>query len=204
MYSKVKIFNLALGALLSTKQITNTETDVSTECRTLNNFWDAALKQTLQDLDLDATSSQKNLELIEAEPNKLWAYSYKYPNDCAFLRRIQSTVLKDTRDTQIRKRVATMGGIKVIMTDEYDAIAEYISYDVPLSVLSASAGLAVSQRLAWLSSPLISGKQAATLKKSIFDDYKISKAEAQEHDRLENSNMDTDEEMSEFVSARIS
>lgn len=204
MYDKVQIFNLALGTLLLTKQVANTDSDPSSENKVLNNFWEAALFQTLQDLDLDATSSQIQLELIELNPNGLWTFSYKYPNDCAFLRRIQSSVLKDTRNTQIRRRVAVKGGQKVIFTEQEDAIAEYISTDVPLSVLSASAGLALSQRLAWLSSPLIAGKKAIDLKKEIADNYKLSKAEAQEHDRLENANMDTDEEMSEFVAARLS
>lgn len=202
MYTKAKIFNLALGALLLNKRIADVDTDTSVENMTLNVHYDTAFRATLQDLDLDGTSTQKILELIEEEPTDLWLFAYKYPTDCAFFRRIQSEVLKDGRTTQIKKRIAIHNGVKAIFTNQEDAIIEYISHDISLTLLSASAGLAVAYKLAMLASPLISGKGAGPLRKEIQGLYLISKAEAQEHDRMENSDFDSDNEMSEFVEAR--
>jgi hypothetical protein len=203
MYSKAQIFNLALGALLLTKKISNTDDDTSTECQTLNTFWPAAFGSTLADLDLDCTSVQKELELITADPNDLWLYAYKYPSDCAFFRRIQNCDLKDTSDNQIPRKVGTHNGKKVVFTNEESAIGEYISNGLNLNVLSAEAGLAVAYKLAILSSPLIVGKGALALRKELKDSYILAKAEAQETDRNENANFESEAERSELVRARI-
>ena len=204
MYSKAKIFNLALSALLLTKKISDTDSDTSVENLILNTHYDTAFRMVLQDLDLDSTSTQKNLELIETDPNSLWKYSYKYPTDCSLFRRIQTTSLKDTRSTQIPRRIAENNGKKVIFTDAQDAVGEYISHNCSLGNLSASAGLAIAYRLAELSAPLIAGKGAANLRKELGARYIAVRAQAMEHDRMENANFETDTEMSEFVEERIS
>lgn len=204
MFTKTKIYNLALSALLLTKQIADADSDSSVECRTLNVHWDMAFTSTLEEMDLDSTSSQKNLELITADPNKLWKYAYKYPTDCAFFRRLQSCVRKDVRSTQIAKRVSILNGQKVIFTDEHQALIEYIPNNISPTLLSANAALAVSFRLAMLASPLVAGKYTLKLRQDIERGYGLAVANAKEQDRLENANFDSDEEMSEFVEARRS
>lgn len=204
MYTKAKIYNLALGALLLTKRVADVNTDPSTEVQTLNVHYDTALRSTLADLDLDGTSCQQVLELVETNPNPFWQYSYKYPTNCSFFRRIQSTVLKDNRSTQIPRRVAVLNNIKVILTNHPDAVGEYIPHDLNLSVLSASAGLAIAHKLAMLAAPLVAGKNASNIMKLIQSNYMLAKAEAQELDRLENANFDDDEITSEFVETRLS
>lgn len=203
MYTKAKIYNLALGALLLSRQIIDTETDKSNERVVLGTHWGTALRSTLEDLDLDATSTQVTLELIELDPNDLWGYSYKYPSDCTYLRRLQSSVVEDSRVTHIPRRIAIKGGVKCIFTNQQDAIAEYISENIPLSTLSANAGLAVAYKLALLSAPLVVGKGAKALMDSIQKKYVITKAEAQEQDQRENFNFEDPEVTSEFVQARI-
>lgn len=204
MYTKASIFNLALGALLLQRQIENPETDRSNECKVLLNHYDTAFRSALQDMDLDSTSSQITAELVEEGPNDLWLYSYKYPSDCVFLRRIQSLADIDNRTTHIPKRVTVKDGQKVVYTNQSEAIFEYISKDVPLSSLSASAGLAIAYRLAILAAPLVTGKGAKTLMEQIKDKYVVAKAEAQEIDRLENFNFVDPSVESEFVEARTS
>lgn len=202
MFTKVQIFNLALSALLLTKRITDTVADVSTENRTLNLVYDIALDSTLQDLDLNKTSTQSDLELIIKDPNKLWKFAYKYPNNCTFFRRIQSSVVKDVRVTKIPFITTNYEGDAAIFTNHESAIGEYIASDVPLKLLSANAGLAVAYKLASLAAPLVAGKGALTLRKDIDSRYLLYKAEAQEVDRLENNNYDSDQTQSEFVLAR--
>ena len=204
MYTKAKIFNLALGALLLKKRISDTETDISTENQTLNVHWETALYSVLEDLDLDGTSSQKTLELRVTEPNDMWNFAYKYPVDCALLRRIQTSVLKDNRTTQVPRRVGIHDNEKVIFCDQEDVIIEYIPKDVPLNSLSANVGLAIAYKLALLSAPLIAGKGADKLRAQIEKYYLVAKGEAQEHDRMENANFDEDAIVSEFVEERTS
>lgn len=203
-YDKVKIFNLALNVLLLSRQIINVDTDKSNEAVILRSNYDIAFNATLEDLDLDSISSQITLELSQKNPNHLWGYAYKYPSDCAFLRRIQSCAEIDDRYTHIPKRVAMIGSQKVILTNQEDAVAEYISNVVSIASLSATAGLCVAHRLAALSAPLITGKGAKTLIDTIEGKYTFYKAQAQEQDARENFNFTDERQMSEFVKERTS
>lgn len=202
MYTKVDLFNIALSALLLTKEISNADEDTSLEAKQLRKFYTIALKKTLADLDLDGTSTTETLELLIADPNDDWSYAYKYPSNCMLLRRICSGVRKDNRASKIPLQTAIYDDQKVIFCDLESASADYIPSDLPLSYLSVNAGLAVAYSLAWLCAPLIAGKGANELRKNINQMYLLAKSEAQEDDRLENTNFDDDEVVSEFVLAR--
>ena len=204
MFTKAKIFDLAANALLLTRRFIDPDTDKSNEAKVFLTNYDIALRSTLEDLDLDSTSDVKTLELVEEDPNDQWLFAYKYPSNCAIFRRIQSTELMDNRYSHIPRRIGMYEGQKVIFTNEADAIAEYVAYDVPLSSLSANAGLAVAYKLATLSAPLITGKGAQKLIEAIQAKYIVAKAEAQEKDKNENFNYVEDHISSEFVAARTS
>ena len=202
MFSKEKIYNLALGHLLLNRRVTSADTDESNEVTVLNDHYDVAFEQTLADLDLDSMSEPITLELVTTDPNDFWGYVYKYPPRCAFFRRIQSPVLKDSRSTHLAKRVGLYNGQKSIFTNEADAIAECIVNDVPLGSLAASVGLCISYKLAVLASSLITGKGSKDLKASIEKQYIVAKAEAQERDQLENFVYTDEATESEFVYER--
>jgi hypothetical protein len=202
--TKAKIFNLALGALLLQRQIVDTDTDKSNENQVLNTYWDLAFSSTLEDLDLDSTSSPITLELITADPNEQWDYAYKYPSDCIKLRRIQSDYVVDNRDSAILKRIGMLGNQKAIFTTQESAVAEYLSDNIRVSSLSPSAALAIGYKLAWLAAPLIVGKGAKALRETNQQFYVFFKTEAQEHDRNENFNFREESLDSEFVSSRLS
>lgn len=209
MYTKAKIFNLALGALLLQRQVANADTDQSNEAKVLNQHWDVAFRSTLEDLDLDSCSQPSPLELmvtfdLNASPTPQWLYAYKYPSNCAFFRRINSTARVDCRTTHIPKRVGLYNGSKVIFTDEINAVAEIIPTDLSLTVLSATAGLCIAYRLALLAAPLATGKGAAKLVEQIGKNYVVTKAEAQAQDERENFVFEDESVTSEFVNARLS
>lgn len=208
MSSKVEIFNLAAGALLLNKQFTNADTDKSREATIFRLYYDKAYESTLQDLDLDSTSKRVQLSLITASPYSAfpdvyqWGYSYRYPDDCAFLRRIVSRSIKDHRYSHIAKQVRTINGEKVILTNEQNAVADYIEKDIDPSLLSAEAVMAVAYRLAHRCSPMIVGKGASRKREDVLALYNIAKAEAQEQDALENFMYHDEAVESEFVNAR--
>lgn len=204
MYSKADIFNLALGALLLQRQITDADADMSSEARTLRLHYQIALKQTIQDLDLNSTSSAKTLELVAQNPNPLWKFAYKYPVECAFFRRIRSCVRKDSRLTRIEHETGALNGIKVIYTDQENAIGEYIAHDLNLGLLNASAGMALAYKLAILSSALVVGKGAQKIRQECFEFYKLYKADAQRQDQLEGDTFQDPIVNSEFVQFRMS
>jgi len=204
VYTKAQIFNLALGALLLQRRIIDPDTDNSNEAKVLQTHWDAAFRSTVEDLNLDSLSTEKLLELIEENPTDQWLYSYRYPPDCAFFRRIKSEVVVDNRSTHIPKRVAIKNNEKCIFTNRSHAVAEYISINVQLVHLSPSAGLAIAYKLAMLSAPLVTGKGANELIQKITEKYVIAKADAQKKDKLENEVFNPEFVDSEFVDARLS
>lgn len=203
-FTKAKIYNLALSALLLSRQVSDTETDnVSNEVRILNQFWEVALHTSLQEMDLDSLSETMKLELIE-EVEDVFKYVYKYPNRCAFLRRIKSCQVTDNRYTHIDKKVVLKNGAKVVLTNEYAAEIEFIPNDINLSVLNSPAAQAIAYKLAYLSTPLITGKGARQLREEIERNYLIFKEEAKRVDYAENFNYEEDHIRSEFVYERMS
>lgn len=203
MWTQAKICNIALSALLLQRQITNLDTDTSNEGKVLKTHFNAALYSSLEDMDLDSTSTVVTLELLEEDPDDIWDYAYKYPKNCALFRRIVSPVETDNRKTHIPKRVRMHRNKKSIFTNQDEAQAEIITTDFPLDMLSTNAGLAVAYKLAMLSSPLIVGKGSDKLREEIERKYAFYKAEAQEQDRIENFTFQDDETISEFVEARM-
>jgi len=203
-FNKNKAYNFALSALLLSREVTDTESDKSNEVKVLNTFWKDALTSCLEELDLDSLTEIIPLELLADDLTGPWQYVYKYPNRCAFLRRIQSHVETDTASTFIDKRVQLFQGQKAIYTNHYQAVAECIPNDVALESLTTSAGFAISYKLAWLAAPLITGKGAKALREEIYKLYMLAIEEAREHDKMENYSYRDPIVASEFVAARLS
>ena len=218
MYTKAEIYNLALGALLLTKTVTDVELDESEEIRVLNVHWSTAFKTAVQAMDLDGVAIMRfPLELIKLHPIPGWKFAYKYPQNCLLLRRVlrerdfgddyyfwRDRHFKDTPETQVARQVGNFNSTKVIFCNEHCAFLEYVPSDFPLTMLSADAGLAIAYKLAILAAPLISGKGAAALRKELQGLYVMTVASAQQHDRQENATFERPQEMSDFVAARLS
>lgn len=214
MYTQATIYNLALQALLLTREIINPATDKSNEAKVLNQLWPIAFKTSLMDMNLDSTATQTDLELlhdfttdpinINGRQGPVWKYAYKYPDNCAFFRRIVSCNVIDDKSTHHPKRVLIWNNKKTIFANEQYAIGEMIQINFPLQTLSAPAGQAMAYYLAMMSAPLIVGKGAKALRESIEKMYAMLKAIAQEQDANESFSFQRDENMSEFVKTRLS
>lgn len=208
-FTKPKIYNIALSALLLAKEVSDVVTDNSNEVRVLSTHYDIAFESTLQDLDLDSLSQPLELELIAnlgnvSTYNGPWQYVYKYPTKCVFLRRIETPLALDNKRSHIAKRTGIYDGQKAIYTNETEAFAECITNDIPLEALSPMAGMAIGYKLAFLSAPLLIGKGAKKLRDGIDEHYRMAKAEAQETDSRENFVYEAEWQRSEFVEERMS
>ena len=214
--TKADIFNWALQALLLNRQIANPDADKSNEAKALQTNWDVALKSALTDMNLTSTCTRANLELVATAPIHHWDYAYKYPNNCAFFRRVVGCAEVDNKRSHIPKLVGLFEGKKVIfVTDAHrvevanqspdlKAVGEYIQTDFPLQTLQADAGLCIAHKLAVLSASLVTGKGASTLMKRIEANYSVYKALAQRVDAEESFSFQTEATMSEFVEERLS
>jgi len=202
--TKAQIYNLALSALLLSRKVSDTDNDPSNEIKVLNTWYDIAFQTALEELDLDSLAVSADLLLAESDPNDKWLYAYKYPSDCVFFRRIESLQIIDNRDTRIPYRIGMLDGQKVIFTNEYQAIGDYVSKDISLAQLDGTAALAIALKLASLSAPLITGKGAKTLVQDINAKYLVAKLEAKKKDQMENFQFVDPETESEFVRERMS
>lgn len=208
MFNKTQIFNLALSSLFLTKRISDAETDNSAENIQLSSVWDISLNSALQEMDLDSTSMTKVLELVLENPDNFWAYAYKYPNDCAFLRRIVSCEVIDDNETTIDRKTQMIDYngdiIKCIMTNQSQASVEYISNKIPLSSLSAEAATFIALKLALNAAPLITGKNSDQVIKQLSARYTMALMSAKSKDLQETSIYQHESMVSEFVKARMS
>ncbi len=203
MFDKTKIYNLALAALFLQKRLSNADTDQSTEALSLGVVWDVAFQSALQQMDLDSTAQTKALELVELEPNELWKYSYKYPSDCVFLRRIVSTEVTDDIETREDFKVELRNGLKVILANKENAFVEYISEDIGLNTLTAEAGYFIALRLAKLAAPLIVGTNSKNVIANLTEAYGMALLDAQKRDSLESSIYQPEWRKSELAKARL-
>lgn len=204
MYNKTKIFNLALAALFLQKKIADADTDTSQETKVLETNWESAFFIGLQELDLDSTSTSKALELISEKPNTFWDYCYKYPTDCAFLRRIVSELVTDDTESFIDKKIQILDGEKVILTNEPQAYIEYIPNTITAEHLTAEAAVFISLKLARMSTPLIVGKNSQMVIQMIDQRYEEALMTAKKKDNLETSIYQPEWTRSEFAKERLS
>lgn len=202
MITKVLLFNIALDALRLNQQVTDADTDPSLPAKRLRLMYPLALSKALADLDLQKTSFKVELEELALE-HPHYSYVYKYPSNCAFFRGIVSPFPTDNRDTRIASQTEAMAGQDVIVTDQPQAWASIQPDNINLSILSPSAALSAGFQLAILCSSLIVGKGATALKKALYEEYRLHKAEAQENDANENVDTTPDEFKSEFIQARV-
>lgn len=157
MSSKVEIVNMALSHLAIGKEISNLESESSEEARTARRFYDIARDTTLRDFPWPFATKIAALSLIETEPNTEWAFSYRYPTGCVYLRRILSGLRNDSRDTRAPYRLAQDESGQIIYTDGEDAQAEYtVKADNP-QFYPADFMLAFSYLLAALMAPRLTG-----------------------------------------------
>ncbi len=151
----VTVYNMALAHLGSQVTISNV-TEKSGEARICNTFFQAALEATLRDYRIEETRRYKTLSLVAADPTDEWAYSYDYPNDCLFIRRILSGIKNDTNDTRVAyERAQSSSGRMLIYTDAASPQIEYTVKVTNLSLLPADFILALGMRLAGYIAPVV-------------------------------------------------
>ena len=152
--SSTEIANLALSHLGVGKEIASL-TETSSEARACNRFYETARDETLRAAEWGFARKVLALGLIEEEPTEEWGFSYTYPADCLFVRKIQSGVRSDTRSTVISYELSYGTAATVIFTDQEDAIAEYTVKVTDVARFPVDFTTAVSYRLAYLAAPRV-------------------------------------------------
>lgn len=180
MASATEIANLALSHLGVGKEISNIETDRGQEAQVCNRFYTICKELVLGDYSWPFATKFQTLALIEEDPNSEWAFSYRYPSDCLFFRRVLSGVRNDTRQSRVPYRNAYDSTGRIIFCDVEDAEAEYTINISDTTFFSPSFVMALSFRLATYIAPRITGGDPFKLGAKAMEMYmlEISKAKA--------------------------
>lgn len=125
MASKVEICNRALAHVGHTERIVNIDSEKSQAANLCRIFYDEMVDVVLRDFPWPFATKTATLQLIESNPTTEWGYSYRYPPDCLFFRRIQSGVRNERADERVPYRIIYSSTGRLIYTDEQTAVGEY-------------------------------------------------------------------------------
>lgn len=178
MPSKTEICNLALTHLGQGKEIGNIESENSEEARTARRVYETARDTVLRDFPWSFATKIAALSLIETEPNTEWAFSYRVPTDCLYLRRILSGLRNDNRESRTPYRVAQDDSGLILFTDYEDAEAEYTVRVTDTTLYPPDFTMAFSYYLAALMAPRLTNGDPYKLGDRCFRlyQYEVSRA----------------------------
>jgi hypothetical protein len=200
MASKVGIVNISLSHLAVGKEIANIETEKSEEATTARRFYDTALEATLRDFPWPFATRITTLALIETTPNTEWAYSYRYPTDCLYLRKILSGIRNDTRQSRAVYKIASDSSGLLILTDQQNAEIEYTLRATNPQFYTSDFVMAFSYYLAALMAPSLTGGDQFKLGDKVLKLYQFEISRAVS--RAENEEQREEEPESEFIRGR--
>jgi hypothetical protein len=127
--SKTQIANMALGRIGVKQLINNVETERSQAAINVRTFFDDDVAYVLRDFPWPWARTYVNLALVGGTStvavNNDWQYSYRYPSDCVFARRlvVETVGRQNANPPPFKLGRDTQG--RLIFTDEVDAQLEY-------------------------------------------------------------------------------
>jgi hypothetical protein len=186
--SETAIANLALGHLGISQEISNIDTDRSEEGLTVKRFFTTARDMAFRDLRCPFLTQFASLSLVEENPNSEWGFSYRYPSNCLFFRRILSGFRNDTRETRVPYKIASDSVGRLIYTDKALAECEYTRSGASLMLWPDDFILATSYLLASLIAPRLTRGDGVKLGDRALQMYELMK-------HTSDSNADAEEQL---------
>ncbi len=83
-----QIVNLALSHIGHTIFVDSLATEQTSEAELANLLYEPTRDFVLEDFPWPEATKYITLGLVEEEPNDDWLFSYRYPSDCLFVRRV--------------------------------------------------------------------------------------------------------------------
>ena len=198
--AEVEIINLALSHIAHGVEINNLTTENTEEARTARRVYATARDVTLRAAPWPFATRFVTLALVANDPTTEWAYSYRYPTDCLYLRRILSGVRNDTRQSRVSYKITSDATGPLIYTDEQTAVIEYtVNADTPLTY-PTDFSMAFSYYLAFLMAPRLTGGDQFKLGNRALEMYRLEVARAKAN--AWNEEQPDEEVQSEFIVGR--
>lgn len=173
MASKTEICNLALSHLGISKEIANVDTEQSQEAKACRRFYDLSRQTVLKDFNWPFATKFANLNLVETNPNDEWAFSYRYPVDCLYARRILSGFREDSESTRISYKVIQDDQGLLFLADKENAQLEYTLDLENTDLFSSDFRIALSYRLAHYIAPRLTAGDPFNLADKTLKKYQI-------------------------------
>lgn len=203
MASEADIANMALSHLGVTRRLTSLSdnTEAASACSL---FYATVRDEVLRAFPWPFATVEAELTLVEdltSDDDAEWGYSYRYPTDCVRFLRIRSGYgRQETNATRVRYRVIRDTTGRLILTDQEDAIAEYVKQITTTTEFSPDFVTAVSYRLAGAIAPALTSGDPNRLGLRALQLYDLAIRSAQATAMTEQS-ADVNE-YSGFLSAR--
>jgi len=200
MLSKTDIANMAISHIGYGKEISNLALENSEEASVCRRFYDISRDSTLRDFPWPFAMVSASLNLIEENPNSEWSYSYRYPSDCIYVRRIISGDKRESRDDRVPYKIGKDGSGLLIYTDQSSAEIEYTQKIDDPSFYTSEFSASLSLRLASYISTRLTKGDPFSLRKNIMSLY------AEEIEKVKTNSLNEEQSVkepeSEFIRGR--
>jgi hypothetical protein len=123
--SEAEVCNVALGFIGDSTVIQNMDTESSPQALALRLYFDDTRDEALRDFPWTFAKRSELLTPVEDNPNDDWDFSYRYPSDCLFVRRVWGVVRTPTLTETIKYDIGSDTTGRLIYTDEDDAEIEF-------------------------------------------------------------------------------
>jgi hypothetical protein len=161
--SDTEIANLALSHLGQT-EIEDLTTDASEAAQVMRRVYTTNRDFMLRMAPWPFATKIVALGLVEEEPNDEWDYSYRYPSNCIFFRRILSGSRNDSLGSRVSYRVVQDDQGLLIHTDKDEAEGEYTFRETNVSRFPEDFVQALAYKMAADAAPRLTGGDPFKLK----------------------------------------
>ncbi len=199
MASKIEILNMAISHLGTGKEVQSFN-EKTEEAAAGNRFFDTAVDFVSVDVPWPFLTRYIAVGLIDRNPTSEWEFSYRYPSDAVFMRRILSGIRNDTPHTKVVYTLASDDKGLLIYTDKENAEIEYSVAPTNFALFPKDFTLAVSAFLATLIVPKLTRGDQFKLGERAFQLYNATVRAARA--RAFNEQEDEPLPESEFISSR--
>ncbi len=155
MAAEVDIYNMALGHLGVSQTVAST-TEKTAEATACRRFYDNCRDALLRAGGFAFSRKFKALGLVEADPTEEWDFSYRYPNDALFLRRILSGARNDSEKSIVPYLIGQDDAGLLLYCDLDAVTIEYTSKCENTAIFPADFVRALSYFLASTIGPSVS------------------------------------------------
>lgn len=198
--SDTVIANLAITHLGIGKTIENLTSERSTEAVACKRYFEETRKRVLRDFPWPFATAIETLNLVAEDPNEEWNYSYRYPSNCLMIRKLQSGIRNDTRQSRVPYRVSRDTSGLLILTDEQNAIIEYTFDEQDYARYPSDCIMAFSVMLAVYIAPALTRGDLFKIRSELLQIYQLEMSNAKANAVIE----EQDDEVvdSEFIRER--